>query len=96
MVEVMISPFRSLTEKHYKEIGVERLNVKLNPQQSIVELKLSKRLTNVLLKNNINNVNDIYNLSTMDILGMIGLGNQLIKELEKFRFQYQVGEYYNY
>ena len=92
----MISPFRSLTEKHYKEIGVERLNVKLNPQQSIVELKLSKRLTNVLLKNNINNVNDIYNLSTMDILGMIGLGNQLIKELEKFRFQYQVGEYYNY
>lgn len=96
MIESLLSPFRSLTEKHYNELGVEKLNVKLDPNQPVTELKLSKRLVNVLLKNNINNVKDIYNISTMDIIGMIGLGNQLVTELERFRYQYQLGEYYNY
>lgn len=96
MIEALLSPLRSLTEKHYNELGIEKLNVKLDPNQPVTELKLSKRLVNVLLKNNINNVKDIYNISTMDIIGMIGLGNQLVTELERFRYQYQLGEYYNY
>ncbi len=95
MIEALLSPLRELTKRHYDELGVEKLNVKLDPNQPITELKLSKRLVNVLLKNDINNVKDIYDLSTTNLISMIGLGNQLVTELERFRYQYQLGKFYN-
>ncbi len=95
MKELLLKPFRAFTEQYYNELGIKKSGIQLNPHQPTGELKLSTRLKSVLLKNNINNVTDISNISNMDILDMIGLGNKLITELERFRYQYQLGQYYN-
>lgn len=73
----------------YKEMGYEQLDVKLNPTDKVIDTKLSTRLKNILIKNNIITISDIEN---SNILILKGMGMVLMKEYNIFRYQYKLAK----
>jgi len=73
----------------YKEMGYEQLDVKLNPTDKVIDTKLSTRLKNILIKNDIKTISDIENSNFLIFKGM---GMVLMKEYNIFRYQYKLAK----
>jgi hypothetical protein len=84
-----IETLRFFAKNTYQEMGYEQLDIKLNPTDKVIDTKLSTRLKNILIKNNIITISDI---EDSNFLIYEGMGMVLMKEYNVFRYQYKLAK----
>jgi len=82
-----------LANKMYEDMGYKQYDIVLDPDTLVIDLPISNRLKNLLIKNNITNVNHIKIIGNKSCL-IKGMGNVLNKELDVLRYQYKLLEIY--
>lgn len=85
--------WKYIAKKMYEDMGYKQFDVVLDPNTLVIDLPISNRLKNLLIKNNIINVNHIEIVGNDSSL-IRGMGMVLSKELGVLKYQYKLAEIY--